>query len=88
MSFLAKVRYSISAKILSDEYYDSSKLRDILSKQLPRVRLIKHGIIAAAKYDHIDFKPSAGAKASAKRGLELRKEFGRGGTSIGVAIKR
>jgi len=56
--------------------------------KIARVRLIKHGIIAAAKYDHIDFKPSAGAKASAKRGLELRKEFGRGGTSIGVAIKR
>ena len=52
--------------------------------KIARVRLIKHGIIAAAKYDHIDFKPSAGAKASAKRGLELRKEFGRGGTSIGV----
>ena len=40
------------------------------------------------KYSHINFKPPSGAKAEAKRGLAWRREFGRGGTSIGVARAR
>jgi hypothetical protein len=34
------------------------------------------------------FKPPAGAIANAKRGLELRREFNRGGTAVGVARAR
>ena len=34
------------------------------------------------------FKPPAGATANAKRGLELRREFNRGGTAVGVARAR
>ena len=34
-----------------------------------------------AKYAHIDFTPPQGARESASRGLELRKEHGRGGLS-------
>ena len=33
-------------------------------------------------------KPPAGAIANAKRGLELRREFNRGGTPVGVARAR
>jgi capsid protein len=40
------------------------------------------------KYAHIDFKPSEAIAAEAKRGLEWRAEFGRGGTSVGVARAR
>lgn len=43
---------------------------------------------AAKKYDHIDFTPPKGVRAAAKRGLEMRKEHGRGGTAIGVARAR
>ena len=32
--------------------------------------------------------PPDGARAAAKRGLELRREFGRGGTAVGVARAR
>ena len=32
--------------------------------------------------------PNAGMKAEAKRGLAWRKEFGRGGTAVGVARAR
>ena len=39
---------------------------------------------APKKYDHISFTPPKGVSEEAKRGLELRKEYGRGGTPIGV----
>ena len=34
------------------------------------------------------FKPPAGARSAAKRGLELRRKWGRGGTAVGVARAR
>jgi hypothetical protein len=34
------------------------------------------------------FSPPAGVRAAAKRGLELRSKFGRGGTSVGIARAR
>jgi hypothetical protein len=40
------------------------------------------------KYDHIDFKPPAGVRAEAKKGLEWRDEHNRGGTMVGVARAR
>lgn len=42
----------------------------------------------AEKYDHIDFTPPSGVKAEAKKGLEWRREFGRGGTAVGIARAR
>jgi lambda family phage portal protein len=36
----------------------------------------------------IDLKPTAGMVAEAKKGLEWRKEYGRGGTNVGVARAR
>lgn len=41
-----------------------------------------------ASYDDIDFIPSEGAREEAARGLEWRREYGRGGTEIGVARAR
>jgi HK97 family phage prohead protease len=41
-----------------------------------------------AKYDHIDFTPPAGVKSEAQKGLDWRREFGRGGTAVGVARAR
>lgn len=41
-----------------------------------------------AKYSHIDFVPPKGAQEEAKRGLEWRREFGRGGTAVGIARAR
>lgn len=40
------------------------------------------------KYAHIDFKPSEAMAEEAKRGLEWRGEFNRGGTMVGVARAR
>ena len=42
----------------------------------------------AAKYDHIDFTPPSGVRAEATKGLEWRREFGRGGTGVGIARAR
>lgn len=36
----------------------------------------------------LDLKPPATVAAAAKRGLELRRQFGRGGTAVGVARAR
>jgi hypothetical protein len=41
-----------------------------------------------ARYTHIDFVPPKGAREEAERGLEWRREHGRGGTSVGVARAR
>lgn len=41
-----------------------------------------------AKYDHINFKPPKGVQKNAARGLQLREEYGRGGTPVGVARAR
>lgn len=40
------------------------------------------------KYSHIDFTPPEGAAREAERGLQYRKEFGRGGTEVGVQRAR
>lgn len=39
-------------------------------------------------YKHIDFSPPAGSRRDAQRGLDLRREFGRGGTGVGIARAR
>lgn len=41
-----------------------------------------------AKYDHIDFTPPKGVRSEAQKGLDWRREFGRGGTAIGIARAR
>jgi HK97 family phage prohead protease len=41
-----------------------------------------------ARYDHIDFTPPAGVRSEAQKGLDWRREFGRGGTAVGVARAR
>jgi len=37
------------------------------------------------KYKHIDFKPPEAVANAAQAGLDQRKEYGRGGTEVGVA---
>lgn len=47
-----------------------------------------YGQLAIAKYDDINFQPPQGARDEAVKGLEWRREFGRGGTEIGIARAR
>lgn len=42
----------------------------------------------AARYDHIDFTPPGGVREEAQKGLDWRKEYGRGGTAVGIARAR
>lgn len=39
--------------------------------------------VERAKYDGIDFTPPEGAREEAQKGLDWRKEYGRGGTPVG-----
>jgi hypothetical protein len=41
-----------------------------------------------AALDDIDFSPPKGVREEAKRGLEWRREYNRGGTEVGVARAR
>lgn len=41
--------------------------------------------MTSSRYDHIDFMPPLGVQHAAMRGLELRRQYERGGTSVGVA---
>lgn len=43
---------------------------------------------AAEERGDLDLKPPATVAAAARRGLELRREYGRGGTAVGVARAR
>jgi len=45
-------------------------------------------IMKKDKYSHINFKPTAAMAKEAAKGLEYRREFGRGGTEVGVARAR
>jgi HK97 family phage prohead protease len=40
------------------------------------------------KYKHINFKPPQGARNEAEKSLAWRREFGRGGTAVGIARAR
>jgi len=40
------------------------------------------------KYKHINFKPPQGARKEAEKSLAWRREFGRGGTAVGIARAR
>jgi len=43
---------------------------------------------AKERSGELDLRPPATVAAAARRGLELRREFGRGGTAVGVARAR
>ena len=43
---------------------------------------------AMAQYEGINFKPPTGVREEARKGLEWRRQFNRGGTSVGVARAR
>jgi hypothetical protein len=43
---------------------------------------------AEGRYADIDFSPPEGARDAAQRGLDLRREYGRGGTAVGIARAR
>lgn len=43
---------------------------------------------AAARYSHIDFTPTDGMKAAARRALGWRDEYNRGGTNVGAGRAR
>jgi hypothetical protein len=45
-------------------------------------------VVPMQTYTDIDFQPSKAAQDEAERGLEWRREFGRGGTEVGVARAR
>lgn len=53
-----------------------------------RAQAIKVMVSRAAALEGIDFAPPEGARTEAERGLEWRREYGRGGTEIGVARAR
>lgn len=40
------------------------------------------------KYSHINFTPPSGVRREAEYGLKLRREYGRGGTAVGIARAR
>ncbi len=55
---------------------------------LPRAHPMSSKKSIKGIYDDLDFTIPKGAKEEAKKGLEWRKEFGRGGTSVGTNSAR
>jgi hypothetical protein len=48
----------------------------------------ERALVRSSKYSHIDFTPPAGVREEAAKGLAWRREFGRGGTAVGIARAR
>lgn len=66
-------------------------MRDVLIKSLIKiVHSSKEKSVSKIpeKYAHIDFTPPQGVADVAARGLKLRREYGRGGTAIGIQRAR
>ncbi len=66
------------------EYKANMSAYEYISRELKRRGLM----LMADKYAHITFVAPKGAQEEAKRGLEWRREFGRGGTAVGIARAR
>ena len=78
-----------------DKYYTASEalsegLIDGINgyEDTEEMEVYEEVVFAAAKYDHIDFSPPEGVRKAAAKGLEMREEYGRGGTEVGVARAR
>jgi ATP-dependent protease ClpP protease subunit len=78
-----------------DKYYTASEalaegLIDGINgyEDTEQMEVYEEVVFAAAKYDHIDFSPPEGVRKAAAKGLEMREEYGRGGTEVGVARAR
>jgi hypothetical protein len=61
----------------SDNIYKSDNEEEFFDEDLLKINLAD-----------IDLRPTEAMASNARRGLELRKKFGRGGTSVGVARAR
>lgn len=58
-------------------------------KQIDALSATRDKLAATKSYKSIDgHKPPAGVREAAKRGLELRSKFNRGGTAVGIARAR
>jgi hypothetical protein len=78
-----------------DKKAELAKLSDAYTRHvddlLKRMFNVGHGRISdeyAKKSESGNYKPNQGMKGNAKRGLELRKKHGKGGTAVGVARAR
>ena len=72
-------------------YQGDSHDEDLLPDSIAgsrRAQAIKVMVSRAVAYEGIDFAPPEEARTEAQRGLEWRREYGRGGTEIGVARAR
>ena len=63
----------------------SDAQREYLRRNEPAVY---REFLAAERRGDLDLKPPVTVAAAARRGLELRREYGRGGTAVGVARAR
>lgn len=69
------------------ESHDEDLLPDSITGSR-RAQAVKVMVSRAVAYEGIDFAPPEEARTEAERGLEWRREYGRGGTEIGVARAR
>lgn len=84
LAMMKEDKYFTAAEALEEGLIDG-----IAGQQEPEQEQVYEEVVfAAAKYDHIDFTPPKGVREAAAKGLEMRAEFGRGGTEVGVARAR
>lgn len=67
--------------------YEPIGTKRLRGKQVPNCVPVEESALAE-RYSHIKFIPGDAVARAAERGLELRKQWGRGGTAVGVARAR
>jgi len=88
---IASEAISIQDDDISDDSPDNGDVQTLsleggaASKAAPFPRLLPPAVKA---YEEIDFTPPQGVRDEAKKGLDWRAEYGRGGTAVGVARAR
>jgi hypothetical protein len=74
--------------VKKDEATGLTEMRKLCASEGILLEEVEKVEAAPAKYEDLDFTPPEGAREEAKRGLEWRREFNRGGTAVGVARAR
>lgn len=82
---------SYLAALKGGKFQGEAHDQDLLPEAYPgslKPQAMKAIVQRVVAFEGIDFKPPEGAADEAKRGLEWRRQYGRGGTEVGVARAR
>jgi hypothetical protein len=85
---IASAAFPLIPSLTLDSIFDGISVGQSVNEQDVASSALQSHFAVPKKYAHINFKPTTALADEAKRGLEWRDEFNRGGTEVGVARAR